>query len=428
MPKTPRPKRIALALTAFLLSAVVVEARVRTFLLSGQSNMVGFGLVSAVSIPEESPSVVIWNAVGGRGKAWTPLGGGFGVDDTTFGPEVSLGTTLSEAFPADTIRLIKGAVAGSSLAVDWLPPSVGGPGVRYSNLQDWFDLANQDWPTGPPPPIDGVFWMQGESDGADSVWAFSYQRHLEALISDIRSRHGDSLLPWVVGLIDSQASWPHCGTVRFAQRRVAESLPMVGLVETKGLATDKVHYLAEGYLELGRRMAWRWLVLNGFREDTTTPRDTTGAGGPGTDTSLTDTTGAGGPGTDTSLTDTTGAGGPGTDTSLTDTTGAGGPGTDTSLTDTTGAGGPGTDTSLTDTTGAPRIPVSLSERARMFAAFPQDTRLQWVRLDGVCLAEWVQGRSSQPDPKVFRGHMGLLVAWFPDGHREIRRSPPFWRR
>ena len=67
-----------------------------------------------------------WNNASG---GWVNLQGGFGANSTYFGPEVSFGSQLHALFPTDSIYLVKYAVGGTDLAVDWNP---NGSGACYN--------------------------------------------------------------------------------------------------------------------------------------------------------------------------------------------------------------------------------------------------------------------------------------------------------
>jgi len=250
------------------------SAKVRSFILAGQSNMMGCA-PNDPAAPSRIPRVMIWNAAFGRLATWEPLGPGFGVNRASMGPELAIGAALAEAFPEDTIALLKAAIAGTRVAVEWLPPSMGGPGGVYTSLLVWRGMAAAQWPSGAFPPSEGVFWLQGESDGADSGMASSYGRNLEAMIGDFRKDLGDSSLPWVMGAT-LPTPWPYAGAVRAGQRKVARRMRGVMAVETRGIGTDGVHFTTEGVGEVGRRLACGWLVLQGMREDTLPAWDSTG--------------------------------------------------------------------------------------------------------------------------------------------------------
>jgi hypothetical protein len=173
-----------------------------------------------------------------------------------FGPEMTFGELLSARYPSDTFYLIKVAVGGTMLAGKWRPPSTGGPGYWYSALLGNVSSALDSLVSRPP--LEGVFWMQGESDATLDSTATAYSANLRAFVADLRKAWNAPGVPWYIGLIDIQPSWPYAATVRAAQADVAQNLSCIVVVETMGLQTDGVHYGTEGQKELGRRFAEAW--------------------------------------------------------------------------------------------------------------------------------------------------------------------------
>jgi hypothetical protein len=101
----------------------VCRAGNRVFLLCGQSNMVGQGSNSELSAPYSATQtdVNFWK------NGWVSLAPGFGNNSSMFGPEVSFGRAIKDAYPSDGLYLIKYAVNGTALYNDWAPPPTSGP-------------------------------------------------------------------------------------------------------------------------------------------------------------------------------------------------------------------------------------------------------------------------------------------------------------
>lgn len=241
------------------------------FVLAGQSNMVGQASSEGQGLPDSIPEIRIWTINGSGHADWQTLRPGYGQDSTRFGLELELGATLRRILPADTFYFVKTAWSGTSLEECWRPPSAGGPGICYDLTLAYVGIARSTLP-GPETKIDGIFWMQGENDAMEKADAEAYQGLFGTMLSDLRTTWGDSSIPVVAGLVDLQAAWPYASDVRAAQVGVARELERVGYVETVGLETDGIHYLAAGINELGRRMALRWKeILDG----TWNPEETT---------------------------------------------------------------------------------------------------------------------------------------------------------
>lgn len=227
----------------------------------GQAPWVGEGLVDSM------PEVRIWAADGAWPLSWQTLRPGFGQDSTKFGMEMTLAATLRAYAPLDTFYLVKTAWSGTALDSEWLPPSRQGPGVLWSAMVNGVGSALAALP-GPPTPIDGFFWMQGENDALVRTQADAYHDNLKALVGDLRSIWQDSTIPFVVGLVPAIPTWVFGSTVRDAQVLVSMELEGIDTVETTDLETDGIHYTAAGLKEFGFCMARKWLSMRGSESST----------------------------------------------------------------------------------------------------------------------------------------------------------------
>lgn len=256
--------RSPILLATWAIGAIVSRtgaATVPTFLLLGQSNMAGYGLVSELPDSLLRPDTTASLFCGtDTAPAWGPLRPGHGVDPARFGPELALGPRLARATGTE-VALVKLAVGATSLAHEWLPPSAGGPGPLYAIVSPVLSAARAARP-GDSLDLRGIFWMQGESDALRTADARAYRARLHALILDLRQDLSNgSATPFVLGLIDDQPVWPFAGPVRSAQRDQASLHAGAAWVETSGLATDGTHYRTAGTLELGRRLAESWVGI-----------------------------------------------------------------------------------------------------------------------------------------------------------------------
>ncbi|MBM4060291.1 MAG: hypothetical protein FJ265_04210 [Planctomycetes bacterium] len=211
----------------------------RVFLLAGQSNMEGQGVVDldderdynggrgtlAVFLREPA-NAAAWPGLRAAGGAWTvrddvfvtyrpergprkagPLSVGFAVYEGRhhFGPELGIGRVLGDHF-AEPVLLVKTAWGGKSLAVDFRPPSAGGEvGPCYTRMLAEYHEAVAAVATDHPglaghrARLDGVIWFQGWNDACDAAATRDYAQNLAHLIGDLRREFGDPELPLVVG-------------------------------------------------------------------------------------------------------------------------------------------------------------------------------------------------------------------------------------
>ncbi|MEZ6017638.1 MAG: sialate O-acetylesterase [Planctomycetota bacterium] len=212
---------------------------VRVFLLAGQSNMEGHGvvdlddprdynggrgtLVRYLAEPDararwphlltaegsfaiRDDVFVSYRAEHGTQKC-APLSVGLAVYDDAhhFGPELGIGHALGERFE-EPVLLVKTAWGGKSLAHDFRPPSAGGETGPYytrmlAELARALESLDESFPAlaGHMPQLDGVIWFQGWNDGCDEAATRAYEANCVHLIQDVRAALGDAALPFVVG-------------------------------------------------------------------------------------------------------------------------------------------------------------------------------------------------------------------------------------
>ena len=219
---------------------------VRVFILAGQSNMEGHGMINAqpnhnggqgaleflVKNPATSNRfATLVDASGNwrkRDHVWIsylnrkgPLCAGYGARPDMIGPELGFGWVMGDALDAPVL-LIKCAWGGKSLAVDFRPPSAGKP--PYS-LGDKTDAAIAQDPAiigkyyretvsltraalanikELVPGSDGRYvlagfgWHQGWNDRINEKYNAEYETNLVHFIHDIRKDLGAPNLPFVI--------------------------------------------------------------------------------------------------------------------------------------------------------------------------------------------------------------------------------------
>ncbi len=255
---TPTPTRVLLTAwtmswVAFVsaLPAVAAEAAgkdpVKVFILAGQSNMEGHGIVEAdpqrnagagslehfvkqpntaqcfrrVARPDGGWVVRDDAWIGYRGR-WGNLTVGYGARDTFIGPEFSFGHVMADHFEAPVV-LIKTAWGGKSLAVDFRPPSSGKitfpvgkllgeklqaepkiVGKYYRDMlvqvREVLGTLGSKLPDGKSCgyEIAGFGWHQGWNDGCNADYVAEYERNLANLVRDLRKDLGVEKLPVVI--------------------------------------------------------------------------------------------------------------------------------------------------------------------------------------------------------------------------------------
>ena len=238
-------------------AALPSKDKFQLFLLVGQSNMAGRGVV-ADSDKVPRPRVLMLDKSG----AWVPAVDPMHFDKPAAG--VGLGRSFAEAVaaanPGVTIGLIPCAVGGS-------PIDAWTPGYYYQPTQShpWDDAirrAKLSLPTGT---LKGILWHQGESDSGRDL-APAYEAKLHALIARFRAELRARNIPFIVGQLGrfAGAPWNEFKTeVDRAHRELPAKIPRTAFVSAEGLTDkgDKTHFDSESCREFGRRYAEAYLKL-----------------------------------------------------------------------------------------------------------------------------------------------------------------------
>lgn len=114
------------------------------------------------------------------------------------GPELQFGHIVGDHFDVPVL-LIKTAWGGKSLQVDFRPPSSpGDTGPFYSQMIDEIRAALEEL-KGQPYDLSGFVWMQGWNDMISEAATTEYADNLANLAKDIRAEFKSPNLPIVVG-------------------------------------------------------------------------------------------------------------------------------------------------------------------------------------------------------------------------------------
>jgi hypothetical protein len=256
----------AWSLTAMLLLAAGCTSSVRRpspvperqiFLLAGQSNMAGRGVV-------EDQDRVVHPRVEmlTRTLTWAPA-----VDPVHFdkpsagvGPGRAFGIAVSEREGDVRVGLVPAAVGGSPIS-SWRPGALDAATGTHP-YDDAIARARAAMSEGK---LKAILWHQGESDATPAL-SVAYADRLRALIARLRADLGDPALPFIIGELGrfEGAPWSEAKIrVDSAQRAVAATTPNVGFVSSSGLKDrgDTLHFDAQSARTLGRRYASAYELL-----------------------------------------------------------------------------------------------------------------------------------------------------------------------
>jgi hypothetical protein len=191
-----------------------------------------------------------------------------------FGPELTCGQALVTSLVNQTtkIAIIKHAIGGTRLAVEWLPggdATTSGDGSYYVGLQTAVTSAMAAIRAAYPSAtvsIVGMFWVQGEGDRTLAAHYNAYETNLTNFIADVRLTYGASLPFVFVGLSDYYTG-TGSDTIRTAQANVDAAvtatalLPSTTAVYPMETVIAGGHYTPEGNQILGTAMAAAMIPL-----------------------------------------------------------------------------------------------------------------------------------------------------------------------
>jgi alpha-galactosidase len=247
---------LALALTAPLQSGQAGKSPVKVFILAGQSNMEGQGVIQADPKKNEGKGsleyLVKTPATADRFKHLVDKGGkwvvrddvwiwylgrkggltvGYGAREDRIGPELQFGHVLGDSFE-NQVLLIKLAWGGKSLGKDFRPPSSGGEvGPYYTEIvkqvKDVLGNLKTHFPDydGRGYELAGFGWHQGWNDRVNQAFNDEYEKNLANFIRDIRKDLGAKDLPFVIaetGMSGREEINPRALSLMRAQAAVAD--------------------------------------------------------------------------------------------------------------------------------------------------------------------------------------------------------------
>jgi len=269
-----RLRSLSIFLLTFAADIFADERPTVVFILAGQSNMEGQGVVQ-MDDPQNYNSGkgnLVWSMENSKNKdpmqhLRTPDGpwvvrddvqisfkvrdkvrkGGLTIGYTGYGnsshigPELQFGHVVGEHFQ-QSVLLIKTAWGGKSLQVDFRPPSSGGAGGPYykqmiSEINDALAEVREQ-----PYELGGFIWMQGWNDMVSANAINEYEVNLMNLAKDIRGELHSPNLPFVVGELGNGGPAPENSPMtafRKAQRSGTAKLANAVFVPTQQFARPK---------------------------------------------------------------------------------------------------------------------------------------------------------------------------------------------
>ncbi len=251
--------------------------KIKLFILSGQSNMVGQGVSAELprSLQRGNERVLMFED--GKWQPLRPL-------RNFFGPEIAFGQAISRALRGETIGIVKQAVGGTGVLA-WNPnwtkekADLTGDGRKGDLWKALTDKVRQGC-NAADCEVMGFVWQQGGKDMKNIVTGRQYLANLTELVEGLRKETGESDLPFVLGsyrfdgtpddLTDFDPASVKIDPMRLggayvlkAQWDAQTALAPAKTVVLRGLERhpQNVHYNTNGQLDLGRLLAEGYLEL-----------------------------------------------------------------------------------------------------------------------------------------------------------------------
>ena len=302
----------------YLVPSLFAVGKVQVYILAGQSNMQGQGVVDLdhpeyynggngilnnvmknpemasryAHIKDKQGNYVVRDDVFVRHQTKDELKtGGLSIGFTSYsgkhhiGPEFQFGHVIGDA-TKQPVLLIKTAWGGKSIYKDFRPPSSGGEvGAFYKQMLAEIDegLKNikSEFPQiGKNYELAGFVWFQGWNDMFDKEALEQYEGNLVNLITDVRDVLNTPELPVVIGETGNMGEevGDNMKAIRVAQKRASERLQNAVFVKTTAFARPKEaspnvghghHWFgnAESYFLIGDAMGSAMIQLKQLKED-----------------------------------------------------------------------------------------------------------------------------------------------------------------
>src|SRR6187401_3768548 len=226
------------------------------FIMAGQSNMAGRGIVE----PEDTVSdkrIFSINKDGQIITAKEPLHF-YEPERTGLDCGLSFAKTLITQIPDSiSVLIIPTAVGGSSIR-QWLGDSVFRNVKLFSNFLSKLEIAKQSGI------IKGILWHQGESDANEKDIPL-YKQRLHLLFSKFRSSVGNNELPVLLGELGSFSENPvNFNLINKAIHDYATEDKNSRVISTKDLKDkgDNLHFNSKGQRTMGKRFANAYLNMH----------------------------------------------------------------------------------------------------------------------------------------------------------------------
>lgn len=229
------------------------KSKVWVFIMAGQSNMEGRGLVEPqdtiannriLTINSKNELIVAKEPIHFSTPAYRGLDCG-----------MSFANELLKSIPKDIVILLVPTAVGGSPIEKWIHDLPHRKINLYSNFKEKLALGKQYGN------IKAILWHQGESD-ANKEGISNRNQNLKTLFASFRKDIGNEKLPILIGEIGSFSKEPQLwAEINNESHKYIQEDKYADIVETADLKDkgDKVHFDDESQREMGKRFAKKYI-------------------------------------------------------------------------------------------------------------------------------------------------------------------------
>ena len=224
------------------------------YLLVGQSNMAGRGIITPEYTNISQPNVLMLD----KENNWVTASHPLHFDKPAragVGPGLAFGLEMAKANPSVRIGLIPCAVGGTPIE-SWQPAAMDRATKKYA-YDDAVARLHIAMKKGV---IKGIIWQQGEANSTIER-SEGYLEKLESLIARLRKEAGNSNLPFVAGQLGRYRD--NYTLVNDQLKQLPAKVKNTAVASSEGLVHkgDKTHFDAASATELGKRFAAQMIPL-----------------------------------------------------------------------------------------------------------------------------------------------------------------------
>lgn len=251
-------------LPLFAQTPTMPDPNLHIYILMGQSNMAGRGVITTEFKAMKNDRVLAWQ----KDSTWVVATHPLHYDKPKVagvGPGLSFGFEMAAANPNIKIGLVPCAVGGTSIE-KWAP----GAYDSASKTHPYDDAVIRITNAMKYGVVKGIIWHQGESNSSANHYD-NYLPKLKALMAQIRQLVGSDV-PIVIGELGKYNSGYEAFNENLAG--VTKIISNSALVTSEGLTDkgDNTHFNSESATEYGKRFARAMLLLQAKKPDSKSKR------------------------------------------------------------------------------------------------------------------------------------------------------------